>query len=114
MSLGMPALMELCLLTALILICSILVTPDLRDCDENNARVVMVVPEEFASPITCAMHGQAYVAETAIGRNLAKTDRIKVVCRPRQPTEPPSAGRLREQSNAQDQGHRMRHGWSPR
>ncbi len=53
----------------------------------------MLVPEEFASPITCAMHGQAYVAGTAIGRNLAQSDRIKVVCRPRQPTEPPIAER---------------------
>jgi len=110
MSVGMPALRESRVLTALILICSILVTPDLRDCDENNARVVMLVPEVFASPITCAMHGQAYVAETAIGRNLAKTDRIKVVCRPRQPDEPPSAERLRQLPNGQDQGHRMRQG----
>jgi len=81
------------LLTAVVLICSVLVTPNLRDCDETNARAVMLVPEEFASPITCAMHGQAYVAGTAIGRNLAESDRIKVVCRPRQPPEPPIAER---------------------
>jgi hypothetical protein len=79
------------LLTAVVLICSVLATPDLRDCDETNARAVMLVPEEFASPITCAMHGQAYVAGTAIGRGLAESDRIKVVCRPRQPSEPPIA-----------------------
>jgi len=81
------------LLTAVVLICSVLATPDLRDCDETNARAVMFVPEQFASPVTCAMHGQAYVAGTAIGRSLANSDRIKVVCRPRQPSEPPIAER---------------------
>ena len=79
------------MLTALILICSVLATPDLADCSEKNARVVMVVPEQFQSPITCAMHGQTYVAETAIGRDLAETDRIKVVCTHREPQEPPVA-----------------------
>jgi hypothetical protein len=81
------------LLTALILVCSVLVTPDLRDCDETNARVVMLVPEEFASPVTCAMHGQSYIAQTAIGQNLARSDRVKIVCRSRQPSEPPAAER---------------------
>jgi hypothetical protein len=33
------------MLMALVLICSILVTPDLRDCTKHNARIVMVVPE---------------------------------------------------------------------
>ena len=101
---------ELYVLTALVLVCSILVTPNLRDCDENNARVVMLVPEEFASPITCAMHGQAYVAETAIGRQLADSDRIKVVCRPLGPAELPIAERDPEQSIGQGVGHRMRRG----
>jgi hypothetical protein len=40
----------------------------------------MRVPETYASPAACAMQGQAYVAETAIGRNLAPDDRVKVVC----------------------------------
>lgn len=84
------------MLTALILICSIAVTPDLRDCTPENARAVMLVPEEFASPVTCAMHGQAYVAETAIGRNLAEGDRVKVVCRPRDAIQPPMIARERE------------------
>jgi hypothetical protein len=95
-----------CVLTALVLVCSVLVTPDLRDCDEVNARVVMLVPAEFASPITCAMHGQAYLAETAIGRSLAQSDRIKVVCRPRQPSEPPLAERDGDQID-QARGHRV-------
>ena len=85
---GSPAV-----LTAIVLICSVLATPNLRDCDETNARAVMLVPEGFASPTACAMHGQAYVAGTAIGRSLAESDRIKVVCRPRQTPEPPIAER---------------------
>ena len=68
------------MLTALILVCSIAVTPDLRDCDAVNARIVMRVPEAYANPVTCAMHGQAYLAETAVGRALSKSDRVKVVC----------------------------------
>ena len=72
------------MLNAFILVCTVLVTPDLRDCNDKNARVVMVSPEEFSNPITCAMHGQAYIAETSIGRNLSKSDRIKIVCRPSQ------------------------------
>ena len=95
------------MLTALVLVCSILVTPNLRDCDETNARVVMVVPSEFASPITCTMHGQAYVAQTAIGRNLAESDRVKVVCRPRQPDEPPIVERDDGSLDAAH-GHRTR------
>ena len=66
----------------------------------------MLVPEAFASPITCAMHGQAYIAETAIGRQLAESDRIKVICRPHAPTEPPIAERALEPS--QDVGRRKR------
>jgi hypothetical protein len=91
---GSPAV-----LTAVVLICSVLATPELRDCDETNARAVMLVPEAFASPVTCAMHGQAYVAGTAIGRSLAESDRIKIVCRPRQPAEPSIAERDRERSD---------------
>ena len=86
-------------LAAVVLICSVLATPDLRDCDETNARAVMFVPEEFANPITCAMHGQAYVAGTAIGQSLGESDRIKVVCRSRQSSEPFIAERDREQSD---------------
>lgn len=70
------------MLDAVILVCTLLVTPNLGDCDETNARAVMLSPEEFASPVTCALHGQALVAETSIGRNLGESDRIKVICRP--------------------------------
>ena len=68
------------MLTALVLVCSLALTPDLAACDRNNAVDVMRVPEEFGNPATCFMHGQAYLAQAALGRTLAANERIKVVC----------------------------------
>ena len=68
------------MLSALVLICSMAVTPDIRDCSRDNATAVMRVPSDFGSPITCFMHGQAYLAETSIGREIAANERVKVVC----------------------------------
>ena len=68
------------MLTALVLICSIAITPDLRDCTRDNATAVMRVPAEFRNPATCFMHGQAYLANTSIGQELGGDDRVKVVC----------------------------------
>jgi hypothetical protein len=68
------------MLAALILICSIAVTPDLRDCNRDNAMTVMRLPTEFASPTSCLMHGQAYLANVSIGRELDEKDRVKIVC----------------------------------
>jgi hypothetical protein len=68
------------MLAALVLICSTAITPDLRDCTRDNARAVMVVPVQSGNPATCFMHGQAYLAQTSIGQDLAIDDRIKVVC----------------------------------
>jgi hypothetical protein len=71
------------MLTALVLICSAVVTPDLRDCTRDNATAsLMRVPAEFGSPATCFMHGQAYLAQTSIGEELGKDDRVKVICIP--------------------------------
>jgi len=68
------------MLTALILICSVAVTPDLGDCSRTNAVAVMRVPAEFGNPATCFMNGQAYLAETSIGQEIAENERVKVVC----------------------------------
>jgi hypothetical protein len=68
------------MLMALVLVCSLQVTPNLADCSRMNAVNVMRVPEEFGNPATCLMHGQAYLAETSIGRDLHDNERIKVVC----------------------------------
>ena len=61
------------MLTALILVCSLATSPDLRGCTRDNALDVLQVPETFASPVTCLMHGQAYLANTAAGRDPAPT-----------------------------------------
>ncbi len=68
------------MLNALILICSLAVTPELSDCTQANAVTAMRVPELFGNPATCFMHGQAYLAETSIGRDLAENERVRVVC----------------------------------
>jgi hypothetical protein len=68
------------MLTALILICSTAITPDLAACDRANAVDVMRVPVEFGNPVTCFMHGEAYLAETTLGRDLADNERVKIVC----------------------------------
>ena len=68
------------MLTALVLICSVAVAPDLRDCTRANATAVMRAPAEFANPATCFMHGQAYLADSEMGRNLARNEAVKVVC----------------------------------
>jgi hypothetical protein len=67
-------------LTALILICSAAVTPDLGECTRKNAAAEMRVPAEFGNPITCLMHAQAYPAETSIGQDLSSNDRVKIIC----------------------------------
>lgn len=68
------------MLTALILICSLADTPDIRDCTRTNAVDVMVMPVSSGNPATCFMHGQAYLASTEIGRNLSENERVKIVC----------------------------------
>jgi hypothetical protein len=70
------------MLTALVLVCSLAATPDLRACDETNAVDVMRVPEAYGSPASCFMEGQAYVAQTAFGRDFSADDRVKVICTP--------------------------------
>jgi len=74
------------MLTALILICSAAVTPDVRDCSRENATAVMRVPADFGNPVTCFMHGQAYLAETSIGQTLEANDLVRVVCAPAKTT----------------------------
>ena len=68
------------MLTALVLICSVTATPDLADCNRNNAATLMRVPAEFGNPATCFMQAQAYLAGTPTGRELTVDERIKIVC----------------------------------
>jgi hypothetical protein len=68
------------MLTALILICSAATAAEPQDCTRNNANTVMRVPEEFGNPAHCFMHAQAYLAGSAIGRDLDANDRVRIVC----------------------------------
>ena len=68
------------MLTAIVLVCSLAVTPDLRHCGRDNAVHLLQAPEEFALPSMCAMRGQSFVAETLIGQALADNERVKVMC----------------------------------
>ena len=68
------------MLTALVLVCSVAAAPDLQDCTRSNATTVMRVPAEFANPVTCLMHGQAYLAGTSIGQEIGDGERVKIVC----------------------------------
>jgi len=68
------------MLTAIILVCSVTITPELSNCNRTNALQVLKLPEETANPFTCLMHGQAYLAGTAIGRELRENERVKVMC----------------------------------
>jgi len=68
------------MLTAMILICSLEATPELQACNRDTAVDAMRVPELFANPATCFMHGQAYLAETSLGRDLGGNERVKIVC----------------------------------
>ena len=68
------------MLTAMILVCSLATTPNIGDCNRNNAVDVMWVPEAFNNPITCYLHGQAYIAGTSIGRSLAANEHVRVLC----------------------------------
>jgi len=68
------------MLTALILICSLAITPDLTACSKANAVDVMYAAVESSNPATCFMQGQAYLAGTSLGRGLAENERVKVVC----------------------------------
>ena len=65
------------MLTALILVCSLATVSN--DCTRDNALDVVYVPAMFASPVTCMMQAQAYLADSSIGRDL-QNEAIKVIC----------------------------------
>jgi hypothetical protein len=67
-------------LTALILICSVAVSPDLGECTRRNAITEMRVLSEFENPILCLMHAEGYLAGTSFGQELNSSDRVKIIC----------------------------------
>jgi len=76
------ALAQGSMLTALVLMCSRATAPDHESCTQSNAIDVLRVPEDFASPVTCFMHGQAYVAATALTGDMTADQYVVVICSP--------------------------------
>ena len=68
------------MLVALIFICSVTVRAEPQDCTRSNANTIMRVPAEFANPVTCFMHAQAYLAGSSIGGDLNPSDRVRILC----------------------------------
>jgi hypothetical protein len=64
------------MLTALILICSATATCT----GDENAATVIRVPVECATPATCFMNAQAFLAQTSLGRDLGPSDTVKIIC----------------------------------
>lgn len=63
--------------TVLILICSINLAP--MDCQANSAVDVIQGPEA-ASEEMCGLHGQAYLAEIALGTRHREDEYVKIKC----------------------------------
>jgi hypothetical protein len=66
------------MIKALLLVCSFIAAPEVRLCDQRNATQVINVPEEFDNPVMCAMHGQAYLAETSLSPSAGEY--LRIVC----------------------------------
>ena len=66
--------------SAIILVCSVVLTPLLGDCTPDNAVTTLRVPGMEIHPAICMMHAQAYLANSEIGRTLTEQERIKIVC----------------------------------
>jgi hypothetical protein len=70
------------MLTGVVLVCSLAITPDLGLCTRQNAVDVMKVPSAFSNAVSCLLQGQIQLAQTTIGRELTADQRIKVICSP--------------------------------
>jgi hypothetical protein len=68
------------MLSVLVLVCSLVITPDIRECDRTNAVHVIRLPETYYMPATCFIRGEAYIAETEIGQTLTEGEVVKVQC----------------------------------
>lgn len=66
------------MLKAIVLICSLVTTPNLRDCDTLNAADVLRVPGEYAMPMTCFLHGITFLAESSL--EVGADQRVKILC----------------------------------
>ncbi len=65
------------MLKMLILVCAVGIAP--ADCRPQSALDVISGPD-VANPVMCGLHGQAYVAETALGSRRHDDEYLKIVC----------------------------------
>ena len=70
------------MLTSIVLICSLSLTPNLRDCTQETAVQALRVPEQTQLPGMCLKIGLEYFTQTEFSHHLAVDERIKVVCVP--------------------------------
>jgi hypothetical protein len=74
---------EAIMLTALVLVCSV----HAAACSQDQARMMVRVPERSALPFMCLRNGQAYLAGS--GLEVGDDERVRVICireRPRERT----------------------------
>jgi hypothetical protein len=65
------------MLKMLILVCAVATAP--ADCRPQSALDVISGPD-VASPVMCGLHGQAYIAETALAGRHHEDEYLKIVC----------------------------------
>lgn len=64
------------MIQALVLLCMVG-----AECTKENALWVLRMPQEYASPVTCAMESQARVADTYLGQEMAADGlTLKILC----------------------------------
>jgi hypothetical protein len=78
------------MLTAVVLICSLANTPNLRHCTIENAVDLLAVPGEFRTPYHCLRDAEAFFAKTYPLETLEAHMRLKVLCR--RPQAPKNVG----------------------
>lgn len=69
-----PMMMEAAVLAALVLVCSV----NVASCSEQQARIVLRVPEASALPFACLRNGMAYIAGSRL--EVGEDEIVKVLC----------------------------------
>jgi hypothetical protein len=65
------------MLKMLILVCAVGIAP--ADCRPQSALDIISGPD-VASPVMCGLHGQAYIAETALAKRRHDDEYLKIIC----------------------------------
>lgn len=78
------------MISALVLICQLSVTPHLSDCNLDNAVDQLAVPGEYQSVYHCLRDAEAFFAAAYPLETITGDQRIKVVCR--RPQAPKNIG----------------------